>query len=286
VRLSHRFFRPALALGLSLQPPLLAAGCAEQTPHILLGQPYATGNQAYDDFFKAVIALHAEAQRAEADERATHDALISALGLDPKTSTQMTVSEARQRAKKLRDGGLLLHLEITPETKVVTKKETRDASLTSTTKDLLKAVEDSTRSALALTTRVSGIAARAAELEKTRADLRAQAPAKFSAEEAKRDEITQELDAAAKVLTETSELSNRYAGLSAKFVIDLAHALEFGDDVEAGADGGKGADARPAAKRPPSRPPSGAAGPRPPPAGKPPPAAGPKNPKGGDDFEP
>jgi hypothetical protein len=280
---------PLLALA------LLAAGCAEQPARILTGQTVKTGTASYDDFFKAVVDLHAEAKHAKDDELATHAPLISALGLESKASAELTVSEAKQRSKKLRDGGLALHLELTPETKVYTKKETRDATLLPTTKDLIKAVEDSTRSAIAFAQKTGTIATRAAELEKTRTDLRAQAPATFRADvQSKRDEIIKELDAASKVIAETTDLGNLYAGLSSKFVVDLAHAIESGSQAEAAADAGKIAKdsappptaKKPPAASPPSKPPPAAGAGRPSPPSKPAAPAGPKKPKGGDDFEP
>ena len=54
-------------------------------------------------------------------------------------------------------GGMLLHLELLPDQKVITKKEKRDATLNPEGKDFVKAVEESTRSSLALSARVGGI---------------------------------------------------------------------------------------------------------------------------------
>jgi hypothetical protein len=299
VRLIHILRSPALALGLLSASMPSATGCAPTTTRIAQGQPFTTGTAAYDDFFKAVRELHAEAQRADADERASHAPLIAAMGLEPKTPMLMAMNEAGQRAKKIREWGVLLHLEILPMTRVVTKKETRDGGLSPEGKDFIKAVEDATKRSIALSRRVGAIAGRAAELERVRADLRAQAPSTFRNErEAQRDETIQELDAAKDVLAETAELSNRYAGFAAKFVLDLAYVLETNEDAYAEgqppAETGKAPqkstsqppsspppatpDTQPAAKRPPAATPAQ----RPPPARKPPA----QKPGGSDDFEP
>lgn len=271
--------------------------------NIAAGRTFTTGTAEFDEFFKETRELHAEAQRGEADERASHASLIAALGLDPQTTALMAVNEAGQRARKILDTGVLLHLDVLPVTKVLTKKESSSASLSPDGKDFVKAVEDSTRSSLALSRRVGAVAARAEALEKTRMDLRARAPVAFRAErEERREAILRELDAARGVLAETVALGNRYAGLAAKFVLDLAQVLETGADAypeaqgpidptkpapaaPAPTPGGKKAGGSGAGKRPPA-----AGGPKAgPPTSKPatpatPPPA--KKPKGGDDFEP
>lgn len=272
--------------------------------NIAAGRAFTTGAAEFDEFFKEARELHAEAQRGEADERASHASLIAALGLEPQTTALMAVNEAGQRARKILDTGVLLHLDILPVTKVLTKKESASANLSLDGKDFIKAVEDSTRSSLALSRRVGAVAARAEALEKRRVDLRAQAPVAFRAErQERRDAILRELDAARDVLAETVALGNRYAGLAAKFVLDLAQVLETGADAypeaqspidptkpappasSAPTPGGKKAGGNGAGKRPPA-----VGGPKAgPPASKPatptpPPAA--KKPKGGDDFEP
>jgi hypothetical protein len=304
--------RSALALFVALL--LGEAGCIHPKTYISQGQVLTTGNAAYDNFFKSVRDLHAEAERAQADERVSHGALISALGLEAKTTAKITVSEAGLRAKKIRDAGILIHLEIVPDQKVVTKKEKRDAILNPEGKDFIKAVEEATRSSLALSARIGDIATRAAQLEKVRIDLRAKAPVAFRTEvDSRRDEILEEIDGAAAVLADAVGLSERYAGLAAKFVVDLAHALETGGDVTIDDAAAKSAatqlkstsspataaaavtppssfastepQAQPVTKKPP---PVGAAPRRPrrPPAAKPPPRASVNKPKGSDDFEP
>jgi hypothetical protein len=320
VRLIKMLQRSALMLGLFAAPLFGQTGCIHPKTYIAQGQVLTTGNVAYDEFFKAVRDLRSEAERAQNDESASHAALITVLRLEPKTTAKMAVSEAKQRAKKIRDGGMLLHLQLLPDQKVITKKEKRDAALNPEGKDFLKAVEESTRSSLELSTRVGGIAVRAAQLEKVRTALRAQAPVAFRAEvESRRDEIIEELDASAAVLTEASDLSDRYAGLAAKFALDLALALETGADAAGDDAAAKSAAAQlksaPPPTPPPPAPPPPATGPtstptstpvasadpppqpivkkplpkrppRPPAAGKPPPAAAAKKPKGNDDFDP
>lgn len=295
-----------VAFGLVFAAGTGGLGCAKPAPHLPQGLAYTTGQGTYDDFFTAVLTLRAEGQKARDDEATTRAALTTMLGLEAKASATLAVTEAEARAKKLRDAGVAFHVDLVPETRVVTAKAKGVVNIEAD--DLAKAAEASTKSALTLSQRLGAVSARAAELEKIRTDLRAQAPATFRGEpQARRDEITMELDASAAVLTEASDAGERYGGVAAKFAIDLARALE--PTTTAPPDptpvkAVKGAGPRPpshdpVAGRPPASPPSAPTAPGTPPAKKPPPAAPPAakpppavkpppvtKPKGGDDFEP
>lgn len=301
-----------LTIGLAVAAGSIGVGCAKPSPRVAQGQSFATGQATYDDFFKAVLTLRAEGQKARADEVEARAALTAMLGLEAKAPTTLAVSEAEARAKKLHETGVVFHVDLVPDGKVVAAKARGVTNLEAD--DLAKAAEASTKSAIALSQRLGAVSARAAELEKIRADLRAQAPATFRSEpQARRDEITLELDAAAAVLTEASDAGERWGGVAAKFALDLARALEAGSAAGGDAAGkaAKGVGAKPpppvvVATRPPppatppAPPPSPAKAPDPPPATpakKPPTAAPPatpppakpppaKKPKGGDDFEP
>lgn len=292
-----------LTVGLLFAAGSGGLGCVKPTPRMAQGQPYSTGQSRYDDFFTAVLALRAEGQKAREDEAATRAALTTMLGLEAKATATLAVGEAEQRAKKLHDAGIAFHVDLVPEAKVVTAKARGVVNLEA--EDLAKAAEASTKSAITLSQRLDAVMARAAELEKTRADLRAQAPVTFRGEpQTRRDEITMELDAAAAVLTEASDAGERWGGVAAKFALDLARALEASNGVAGPGDVASGKVAKgPAAKPPPrdavaARPPPptplpATAQPSPAPAKKPPAAAPaapkpppPKKPKGGDDFEP
>lgn len=301
-----RFHGALLAIGLVVAAG--SVGCAKPTPRVALGQAVATGQGTYDDFFKAVLTLRAEGQKAREDEAAARAALIAMLGLEAKASATLAVSEAELRAKKLHEAGVAFHVDLVPDARVVTAKAKGVVNLEAD--DLAKAAEASTKSAIALSQRLGAVSARAAELEKIRTDLRAQAPATFRGEpQARRDEITLELDASAAVLTEAGDAGERWGGVAAKFALDLARALEASSGASGTADApgkpAKGAAPKPpppvaVATRPPPPPPppSPAKAPEPPPAKKPAAAAAPpappapakpppaKKPKGGDDFEP
>jgi hypothetical protein len=304
-----RFRGAVVTMGLVFTAGSSAVGCAKPVPHMAQGQAYTTGQGTYDDFFTAVLTLRAEGQKAKDDEATTRAPLVAMLGLEASSSATLAVSEAETRAKKLRDAGVAFHVDLVPETKVVTAKAKGVVNMEAD--DLAKAAEASTKSAITLSQRLGAVSARATELEKIRADLRAQAPATFRGEpQARRDEITMELDASAAVLTEAGESGERWGGVAAKFAIDLARALEAsggGGPVDATpSKPGKGTTPKPpphdavAARPPPALPATNnaAASPPPakrppaatPPASKPPPAAAPpppkKKPKGGDDFEP
>lgn len=302
-------FVEALALALALAAASGAAGCGAAPARVTQGEAVTTGNGGYDEFFAAVRELRLQALAAESDERATHADLIAALGLEKTATAGAAISEAESRAKKFRDDGLLLHLELTPEATLVTLRTKGDATLDAGD-SVLHAIELSTKSALDVGTRLGLLATRAAALEKRRIDLRAQAPATFRGEpQARRDEIIFELDAAAAVIASAGDAGTRSAGLASKFVLDLARAVETGAAASPDAGGklarglpkraappqavtaakppdpppGKQAVASkpPAAAKPPARP-AGAAPAKPPPAAAPPD----KKPKTSDDFEP
>jgi hypothetical protein len=273
-----------------------AVGCGgTTTTHVAQGEALATGNPAYDDFFTAVRDVRAEALSAPNEEQSSHGALIKALSLQITVTPATVLEEAGQRAKKLQDKGVFMHLEIAPEARLLSSKG-RDVGADG--EALLKAVEESAKVSLDLRKRLTAVAMRAAELEKQRLNLRDQAAATFRADrEAKRDEIIAELDAASPVLADAASAASRSAGDAARFVIDLAQSIETagGATLELGrlAHGRRPpvmAAAPPAALA--SKPPPVAAAPPPPhpvAAAPPPPrpAPPPKKPKGGgDDFEP
>jgi hypothetical protein len=288
VRLIQQTKRALTAAALSFA----AAGCAPPPAHVAQGTPYTTGNTAFDDFFTAVREVRAQAVEARADEEASHAGLIKALGLEAKSTSALAIDEAGLRAKKLHDGGVLLHLEITPEPKVVAQKG--KAELGPDGDALLKSIEDAARSSLEMRKRLAAVAGRAAELGKRRIDLRAQAPATFRGEpQAKRDDVIFELDAAEAVLTTAAESANHYAGAASRFVVELAQAVETG---AAAVETPPSKLARGGRKPPPS-PAVAAASPAPKPAAAQPPKAAPppgpaaappprKKTKSSDDFEP
>jgi hypothetical protein len=140
------------------------------------------------------------------------------------------------------------------------------------------------RTSLEMRKRLAAVAARAAELEKRRVDLRNEAPGAFKQDpQARRDEILAELDAAKTVLADAGDGASRAAGAASRFVVDLVQAVETGGSPVAEpakiAKGKKGAWAPP--KGAPAAAPRAAVAP----AAAPAPAPK-KKPKGGDDFEP
>jgi hypothetical protein len=304
MRMTARLHGALLTIGLVVAAGSVGVGCAKPSPRVARGQTVATGQATYDDFFQAVLTLRAEGQKARDDAAEARAALIAMLGLEAKASVTLAVSEAELRARKLRDAGVVFHVDLVPDARVVAAKARGVVNLEAD--DLAKAAEASTKSAITLSQRLGAVSARAAELEKIRTDLRAQAPSTFRGEpQARRDEITLELDASAAVLTEASDAGERWGGVAAKFALDLARALETSSGAAGSPDASPGKPAKGVASKPPPPPPVAAAT-RPPPPPSPakapapapakkPPAAAPapapakppaKKPKGGDDFEP
>jgi hypothetical protein len=264
-----------------------SAGCGAPVPHVAQGEAFTTGNTPFDEFFTAVREVRTEALAAPKDEEAGHASLIKALGLEPATQTAMALDETGLRAKKLRDKGILLHLEISPEPKLIAVRGRAD--LGPDGEALLRAMEDAARTSLEMQKRLAAVAARAVELEKRRVELRGEAPAAFRDDkQAKRDEIITELDAAKGVLADAGAGASQAAGAAARFVVELVQAAETGGGAML--DPGRLARAKkgPQPAAPPIKTASGGhAAPAPktvaPAAPAPPPQ---KKPKGGDDFEP
>jgi hypothetical protein len=200
--------------------------CFSTTSHLQRGEAYATGNPKYDDFFKEVIALRADAERAPAEEVGARADLVTALGLESKTEIGVTVSETRERAKKLRDYGVMLHLELTPDVKLVTAK---GKQVDDPPPALVSGVVESTRKSLDLTRHLDDVMRQAQDLEKKRIQLRGESQDMFRAlPQVKRDEIASELDSAQEVLTGIGETAKKSAGRASEFVVGVVQAVETG----------------------------------------------------------
>jgi hypothetical protein len=256
--------------------------CTLQEPRVARGDGIVTGNAAFDDFFSAVRDVRSQVLAAPKDAETGHAELIKALGLDGKAKSSAAIEEAGVRAKKLQDKGVLLHLEIAPEPKVLAAKGRVEVGAEG--EALFKAMETTLKTSIETRKRLAALAARAVDLEKRRAELRAKAEAAFKAVTPdKRAEIVAELDAAKGVLVDAGDGATRADGAESRFVVDLVYAVETGGGArpenakQLSIRKGWTAHAKPAASGVP-----------PAPAGAPSatPAALKKKPKGGDDFEP
>jgi hypothetical protein len=267
----------AIALALAALPAALTSCIVTPTSQIEQGQAISTGNEAYDAFLQAVRATREEAIKAEAQAADARAELCRSLGLEQGASAAATLEAARARAAKLREGGVLLHLQITPEVKLI--RASGRAKIDDADQGVLTAVEESAKSSLAVSKQLSGLADRAAELEKKRSALEQETEAAFAdASGARRRDVRRELEASARVLAEAANAGDKQAGLASKFVLDLAVAVETGAGAGPRAPAGR-PSARPRGGGKPAR--TGAGTPTTKPAQPPKP-----KPAGGDDFEP
>jgi hypothetical protein len=284
-----------------LAPALLLAlaACAKPVVHVAQGEAVTTGQTSFDDFFLAVREVRAEALAAANDEEGSHGVLIQALGMGGDAKPAAAIDESGKRAKKLVEKGVLVHLDVAPSARLITARG--KAPLDEGGEALLRAWEGSARASLEMRKRFVAVAARAAELEKRRGDLKAEVPKAFG-DDGKRAAVTLELDAAQAVLAEAQEKAVSAAGAAARFVVDLAQAVETGAADVKPVKGKKPVftvqpvsppPAAVASVAPPQKVQAAAPPPKPPkPAASPPkpqaPAAPPpkKKAKGGDDFEP
>src|SRR5262249_11875904 len=119
---------------------LLGAGCGTPPAKIAQGIALTTGNTTYDDFFTAVRGVRGEALTAESAELASHAGLIKALGLEANAKPPLVIDEAGVRAKKFQERGVMLHLEIAPEPRIVEIKG--KVEIGSDNEALIKSMED------------------------------------------------------------------------------------------------------------------------------------------------
>jgi hypothetical protein len=244
----------ALAIGVA------ACGPSAAQTHVERGEPLVTGVAAYDNFFREVAEVKAEADKAGADLGDASKPLAEAIGAQ--SSTTPAPDYVRAEAKKLQMSGTLLHLDLLPEAKVVTS-----AKPDAPTEKLLAAAETTAKGSLSVARRAGEVLLRIADLERRRADLVTTAKASFP-NDGKRAEITRELAGSADALKAAREAAEKNGGAASKLALDLAMALETG--------AGSGAVA--AAKKPGTKP--GGTGAKPGGTG----TAAPAKPKG-DDFE-
>lgn len=275
--LASRVCGATLAFGLALG----LGACFHATTHVERGETFTTGQPSYDEFFARVHELHERAVRARERADLARAPLSHALGIDGTAAPDVAVTAIQKRANALKTKHVLLHLQLTPEAKVVTSGATDES-----VRDLVKAIEDAARASVDLSHELGGAADQAAELQKTRADLDARSRTELHAmPPVKREEITRELEAAKGVIDDDQQTIALYAGTASKFVLDVAHAIETGA-VPTPAASSTPADDAPKPKPKPRW------SPRPGPVAHPagpshtPPPPPKKKPAGGDDFEP
>lgn len=205
-----------IAIGLAIA----ACGAPASRTHVERGEPLSTGVAAYDTFFREVTEVKADADKVASDLGEASKPLADAVGGQAKATPAPDF--VRAEAKKLQMGGTLLHLDLLPETKLVTSSKP-DAS----SEKLLTATEQTAKSSLSVARRAGEVLLRVADLERRRADLVTTAKASFPDQE-KRAQITRELAGAESVLAEAKEAGEKHGGAASKLALDLAMALETG----------------------------------------------------------
>jgi len=199
---------------------MCSAGCGSTMSQIEQGKAITTKEATLDEFFKSVVELRGEIERAEDDRRSARADVVKALGLAESTQAEIALEAATQKAKKFDDDGTSLHLELTPAPKlcVLRKKRGKPAEDPA---ELAKAVEKSVKASIELAKRMGEIDQRARNLEAKRADL-ATKPA------GKQGDAPRELEGAKVVLADVRARATNQAGLASSFVVGLAMAFETG----------------------------------------------------------
>ena len=214
---SGRAFAWAIIVAASLSS---FAGCGPTLSQIEQGKAITTKEAALDDFLKSVVALRTEIDRAEGDRKASRAELVKALGLAETADAAAALEAAAKKAKTLDEAGTALHLELTPEAKLLVLAQKRGKT-SEDPEALAKAVEQSVKSSLELSRRMSELEQRARFLDTKRSELGA-TPA------AKSGDASRELKGAQVVLADLRSRAANEAGLASSFVVGLAMALETG----------------------------------------------------------
>lgn len=299
VRLTQRNYRSrAAALISACALVLFATGAAPATcspakTKVAMGERVEpTGDTQLDTFFSDLHELDQAAKNVDEEQRAALREAAPALGLEPEADLDEFLDAATQKSASLKESGMLLHLQLTPEPKVVSALEpakkpakpaprAKDDAEPPADEAGLKALETITKKALDLARKLDELTARAESLQAKRSELARSANITLKHKStARRSEVMAELEAAQEVLQEAAESTRKQAGLTSKFVLDLARALETG-----------AAQVPPPASANPSRPAWAAGRGQGPARGKPvgggaKPAPKPRpKPAGGDDFD-
>lgn len=212
----------SLLFAAGLSAAALGWGCAPTVPpaRVEQGEAISTGDSSYDDFFKQVQEARAQVDQAKKDVDEARATLAKALELSPKEATfESILSETEERAKKLRERGVVMHLEITPEAKLVTTGKALDPW----GEDVVRGIEGSSKKWLALARKMIELSSRAAALQKTRLELREGAS---SALGPRSSDVVRELDASESVIDSTASSGLKQAGVASRFLIAVADAIE------------------------------------------------------------
>ncbi|MDC3953802.1 hypothetical protein [Polyangium jinanense] len=259
---SRRSFAWAFVVAASLSS---LPACGPSLSQIEQGKAITTKEAALDDFFKSVVALRGEVDRAEGDRKAARVELVKALGLAETAEASEALEAAAKKAKTLDEAGTALHLELTPDAKLIVLVQKRGKT-SEDPEALAKAVEQSVKASLDVARRMGELEQRARFLDTKRTEL-STTPA------AKSGDAPRELEGARIVLADLRGRATTEAGLASSFVVGLAMALETG--------GADAALAKFTGKNPRPRPGGGGGGGAAPAGGSPAP-----KPKPSDDFEP
>jgi hypothetical protein len=222
----------SLLLALVLAAAAPSAGCAHAATKVEAGESPTTGDATYDDFFKAVLDAREEAKKADDEETSARDELARVVGADAGAIDAM-VERTADRAKKLHDFGVLMHLELLPTARLVVARH-GDSADGGDGEALVRAVETAANKSMALAKRLGELGTRAASLEKQRVELREGTATKLESMPAsQRKDVEKELDGCKALLDEAGTTGARVAGDASRFLLGLARAVETGaaDDL-------------------------------------------------------
>jgi hypothetical protein len=252
------------------------------------GKVYHSENPTYDEFFDGVHAVQAQAADAVDEEAKARVPLEQALGTR-NTTPERLVELTKQRVKGGREGPPI-HVAVAgldtkegePRKNVEVKVTVPDeAAIPVSQRELVKALEQSTKSEAEIADRFGLVSERAKRLMARHGQLVASLNQDFTTS-SRRDEVSQELGASKTILGEAAQRAEKVSGNARSFLRGMSEALSgeaTAGKEEKPAPGKPGAKAKNGEKPPkngahavkPAAPAPPAPKPKPEPAHKPPP---------------
>jgi hypothetical protein len=202
------------------------------------GKVYHSDNPTYDEFFEGVHALQTQTVDAVDEEAKARVPLEQALGTR-NTTPERLVELTRQRVKGGREGPPI-HVAVAgletkegePRKNVEVKVTVADeAAVPTQQRDLVKALEQSTKSEAEIVDKFSLVSARAKRLLAMHGQLVTSVNRDFTTS-SRRDEVAHELGASKSVLGEAADRADKVSGNARSFLKGMSEALTNNPDAQ------------------------------------------------------
>lgn len=207
----------------------LATGClpTATSSHLANGEQVTTGAEQFDTFFASVGEVKKKADAAEGESE-LRKKVATALGLEERAKTNETLDAAKSRASDLKKDGSKLYVVLDPEAKLVIRAGAEEKA---EAKQFVEAVGGAITEGLKRADELTAFAREVEALEASVPTLEGALEASFP-EQAKRDEVKLELDAAKEILEKARLKGESESGRALRFSVMLAGAVDSGAAAE------------------------------------------------------